>query len=42
MEKLGLNRDVFMCQVDQGSVVLASLMLIRHKLDSSGKREPQL
>jgi len=35
-----LNGDVFVCQGDKGSVVLASFMSAWHKLGSTERREP--
>jgi hypothetical protein len=39
---LWLNDAAFVCQVDKGSIVLHSFMSTWHKLNSSGRGEPQL
>jgi hypothetical protein len=41
-ERSWFNNDLFVCQFDNGSIVLASFMSTSHKLELSKRREPQL
>jgi len=42
MEREGYVLKGVVCQIGKGSVVFANFMSIRHRLESSERREPQL
>lgn len=39
---LWINSDLFVCQVDKESIIMASFMSTWHKLELSERRVPQL